>query len=186
MQTTQHPATAFIAQYPDPRALRLAYTAQTLIIPATLQVLAWDNGLTIAAMLADVNFQIRDLTEIWTLIHATALAEETQTMQTLIAFMTPRNPIDLFDEMLGSSATIQIDVSETGLTITRRDGTPVDAAQVGTLYLCEEGTPMAQYLEETTPNGDGFGGRDARGVSREVYQLVAQQLVPLGIKVTRK
>lgn len=107
-------------------------------------------------------------------------------MKSIIALMTPRNPMDLFDEMLGSSDTIQVELTAATLRMVRRDGTQVDPSQVGTLLLQEEGTPLAQYLDEITPDGDGFGGRDARGVSVEIYERVAQALAPMGVQVSRK
>lgn len=109
----------------------------------------------------------------------------------LIATMTLKanQNKDFFAHLLENTALVQLTTAHAASSygqpvVLRQDGALVDYASIESLHLLEEGIPLAQFLAEHTPDGDGFGGRRARGVAPAAAEIVAAALAPFGIQVT--
>lgn len=97
---------------------------------------------------------------------------------------------DVLRHLLEDTATVQLTTQHAASSasrqpvVVRQDGSLVDLQQVESLHLLEGSISLPQFLAEHTPNGDGFGGRRARGVAPETAQAVARVMAPFAITIT--
>lgn len=63
---------------------------------------------------------------------------------------------------------------------------PLNHSDIESIYICERGADLKTYSNQTTPDGDGFGGRSAVGVSEQDYRQIRDIFLPLGIRVSAK